>query len=112
MYYYFTFIAVDSESNTRYIFEEEEKGRKGWAKLRLCRIQSSNPPQIEDYDPEIHDGKSHYMSHLYNARHFKNTYIRDDGSKYTKHFYTLYGAFGNPTHNINLVPSEEIDIEE
>jgi hypothetical protein len=52
------------------------------------------------------------MSHLYNARHFKNTYIRDDGSKYTKHFYTLYGAFGNPTHNINLVPSEEIDIEE
>ena len=112
MYYYVTFNTNDSDSIKRYIFEIEERGRNGWAKLRMCRIQTSNPSHIEDYNPAIHDGGSHYMSLLYPARHFKHKYIREDGSQHIIDSYTLYGPFGNPGHKIDLEPSEVIEIEE
>jgi len=85
------------DSNVRtFTFAVEQKSRNGWAKLRLIKITDTIPPLTEHYDPAVHDGHSHYMSHLWTAR----TGLTEDGAS----TYILYGAFGEPESRIGLIP--------
>ena len=86
------------DGNVRtFTFAVEKRSNKGWAKLRLMTLADTSPPHFEQYDPTIHDGQSHYMSHLWTARS-SQTY---DGTP----TYTLHGAFGEPGGRITLIPN-------
>ncbi len=92
---------TSNDNNTRrFTFAVEEKVHGGWAKLRLVRIEDSQPypgvPQIETYDPAIHTpDTSHHMSHPWRARACGKS-------------YNLYGAFGNPGLLMSLDETETI----
>lgn len=86
--------SIETATNTRrFTFEIAGIGAKGWAHLRLVRIDDSNPyPNIPSpciYDPAVHDGGNHYMSQLYKARKTGDT-------------YTLFSFFGDPYTRILL----------
>ena len=60
--------------------------------MRLVRIEDDPPvpgvPSIQNYDPAVHDGGSHYMSSPWRARSKKmRGGVRE---------YSLIGAFGSP----------------
>jgi hypothetical protein len=81
-----------------FTFVLDSEGQKGWAQMRLIRIEDNmelipNQPLVTVYDPAIHDGGTHYMSHLWRARSY---YV--DGVK----VYTLISPFGDTGHNIDL----------
>lgn len=83
--------------HTKYFFNVESQGQRGWAKLRLVRIEDFSPDsdtsRITEYNPDIHDGGSHYMSYLWSARgKVMNGRIE----------YYLVGAFGDPTSRLML----------
>ncbi len=83
--------------HVKYFFNVEVQGQRGWAKLRLMRIEdyypNSDTPRITEYDPDIHDGGSHYMSYLWSARGKQiNGQIE----------YYLVGAFGDPASRLML----------
>jgi hypothetical protein len=84
-------VLQNDEGRRIFDFVLESTGRMGWAWLRLVRIEDDPPidgvPAIENYDPAVHDGGSHYMSHLWRARG-----IHLDGAMR----YRLVGAFGSP----------------
>jgi hypothetical protein len=81
----------DGGRRSIYDFVLESEGRMGWAMLRLVRIEDDpsieGVPAVVNYDPAVHDGGSHYMSHLWRARG-----IHLDGAMR----YSLVGAFGTP----------------
>jgi len=79
-----------------FTFVVEQKGKNGWAKLRLIKITDIIPPLTVHYDPAVHDGHNHYMSHLWTAR----TGLTENGAP----TYILYGAFGSPASRIGLTP--------
>jgi hypothetical protein len=84
-------------SHRIYFFNVETQGQRGWAKLRLMRIEDYSPnsdtPRITEYNPDIHDGGSHHMSYLWSARGKQiNGQIE----------YYLVGAFGDPTSRMML----------
>ena len=58
-----------------FTFIEHSVSQKGWAKLRLVRLEDSiqipGLPLVTEYDPAVHDGASHYMSFLWPARSIK-----------------------------------------
>jgi hypothetical protein len=88
------------DGNVRtFTFATEKRINNGWAKLRLIAIADTVPPHFEQYDPAIHDGRNHYMSHLWTARSSR----MEDGTQ----TYTLHGAFGNPESWIILTPVEQ-----
>jgi hypothetical protein len=80
-----------------YFFNVETQGQRGWAKMRLMRIEDYSPdsdtPRITEYNPGIHDDGSHYMSDLWPARG-KQINGRTE--------YYLVGAFGDPTSRMML----------
>ena len=87
---------IDGEYTREFTFVLHSEGQKGWAYMRLIRIEDnmeSNQPQVTTYDPAVHDGGSHYMSHLWRARSFTWNGIKG---------YTLVGPFGNPGYKIDL----------
>ena len=92
---------TSNDNNTRrFTFAVEERSGGGWAKLRLVRIEDSEPypgvPQVVTYDPAIHTPNgSHHMCHLWRARAFGPS-------------YNLYGAFGNPGSLMSLDETQTI----
>ena len=80
-----------------FTFIEHSVSQKGWAKLRLVRLEDSiqipGLPLVTEYDPAVHDGACHYMSFLWPARSIKR-----GGEKH----YSLYGAFGEPGQRLSL----------
>jgi len=50
-------------------------GDKGWVWCQLTKIErrTNNTRSITVYDPEVHDGTSHYMGHPYKARYNKSS---------------------------------------
>ena len=86
---------VTFDGGRRRIYDFEpmgEQGRQGWVYMWLMRIEDDQPlpgvPAIQTYDPAVHDGGSHYMSHPWRARSKR---VRGGGRE-----YSLTGAFGNP----------------
>jgi hypothetical protein len=99
MFHYLDLIRSNDEVR-RFTFTVEERSGGGWAKLRLVRIEDSQPlpgvPQVVTYDPAVHTPEgSHYMSHPWRAR--------ASGSS-----YNLIGAFGNPGSLMSLDETETI----
>lgn len=92
-------LQFDGSDTRDFTFVVESDNQKGWAWMRLIRIEDNRQvhpdvPQIQTYDPAIHDGGSHYMSHLWRARSSKQR----NGPK----MYALVGAFGDPGSYIPL----------
>ncbi len=88
---------TSDDGNIRtFTFAVEQKSKNGWAKLRLMALADTSPLRFEQYDPAIHDGRCHYMSHLWTARSGHT----EDGDP----TYILHGAFGNPESRIELTP--------
>ncbi len=76
-----------------FTFVVESDNQKGWALMRLIRIEDDRQldpsiPRVEEYDPAVHDGKNHHMSHLWRAR--------SRGQRNGPKSYALVGAFGEP----------------
>lgn len=85
----------DDGSKCSFFFEEEKTGPNGWGWLRLVRIEDTaadGEVSVTCYDPAVHDGGSHYMSHLWRARGRRN-WLREGITS-----YSLVGAFGTPGH--------------
>ena len=87
---------LSSDTNTRtFLFDIASIQQKGWAFLRLVQMidESDGIQTTLHYNPEIHDGSSHYMGDLWRAR---KTKIHGQDT------FTLIGAFGNPGEKIVL----------
>jgi hypothetical protein len=95
--YVLNFASDDGNVRT-FTFAVEQQSKNGWAKLRLIALADTIPPHFEQYDPAIHDGRSHYMSYLWTARSGRT----EDGDP----TYILHGAFGNPGGRIELTPTD------
>jgi hypothetical protein len=103
----YTLQLLGDGSDTRdFTFVVESDNQKGWAWMRLIRIEDNRQrgpdiPRIVNYDPAIHDGKGHYMSYLWRARSSKQR----NGPK----SYALVGAFGDPGSYIPLTPLSDLN---
>ena len=80
----------DNDHIREFTFVLDSEGPKGWAFMRLIRIEDNievlpNQPLIAEYDAGDRD--------LWRARSFKVNGVRG---------YSLIGPFGNPGHNIDL----------
>ena len=100
-------IMNSSRGRRIYDFVVEREGQRGWAWLRLTRIEDDPPlpdrPAIQTYDPEIHNQESiyalHHMSHLWRARGCRR-WLQTGRSR-----YSLVGAFGTPGYtNLEYIP--------
>ena len=84
-------VLTSDDGERTFDFEVEREERGGWAWLRLQRIEDNPPvpgvPAVVVYDPAVHDGGSHYMSHLWRARG-----RTENGQR----VYSLVSAFGSP----------------
>lgn len=93
----YEFSLFSDDGNTRtFKFCVESRSINGWAKLRLITLIDTVPPSVVEYNPAVHDGGSHYMSHLWTARSIKT----EDGVA----TYILRGVFGEPDQHIVLTP--------
>jgi hypothetical protein len=104
-YYYITYEGYPVKDLHRYTFYIESTGKNGWALLRMCAIEDTdkdgNFKNYVEYNPVIHNGRSHYMSIPYRARKCWDW----DQEQYT---YKIFNGEGNILTGNKLIVSDII----